>query len=128
MGFQTETDMKTGAEDSKAYFWINPIEKRNRPLSEEKRLAPRRSFEQSIQVERNQFLTGENAPVLEDGLTVDITNMGMGITTIAPLKPMETVRVYMPVEAMGFALPVFSEVRWVETRGDGYRAGLQFVI
>jgi len=96
-------------------------------LKGEQRLAFRRSFEQNIQLERNQFHTGENAPVLETGQALDISSLGMGITTQSPLQPKETVRVYFPVEDMGFSLPVFSEVRWVEARDHHYRSGLQFL-
>jgi hypothetical protein len=95
-------------------------------LIEEQRLALRRSFEQNIQLERNQFYTGEHSPVLESGLGVDISSLGLGITTQTPLQPKETVRVYFPVEDMGFTLPVFSEVRWVEAQDHHYRAGLKF--
>ena len=92
----------------------------------EKRLTPRQSFDQVVRLERNRFITGENAPVYEIGQVLDISPLGIGIKTDSPLQPKEMVRVYLPVQAVDIPLPVFSEVRWVEARNNSFRAGLQF--
>jgi hypothetical protein len=94
---------------------------------EEQRLVPRRIFDQTVQLERNQFYTGEKSPTLEIGQTLDISTMGLGIKTETPLQPKEMVRVYLPVQTVDIPLPVFSEVRWVELKKNYYRVGLQFV-
>jgi hypothetical protein len=94
---------------------------------DEQRLTPRQPLDQVVQIERNRFFTGENASVYEIGMVLDISPLGMGIKTEAPLQPMETLRVYLPVQAVDLPLPVFSEVRWVIAHNNYYRAGLQFV-
>jgi len=93
----------------------------------EQRSASRQSFEKDIQLERNQFYARENSLVVRSGQGVDISGLGMGIITKFPLSPRETIRVYLPVDDMGFTLPVFSEVRWITVQNNNYRAGLQFL-
>jgi hypothetical protein len=93
---------------------------------EEQRLTPRQPFDQVVQIERNRFITGENASLYEIGQGLDISPLGMGIKTDSPLQPKEIVRVYLPVQAVDLPLPVFSEVRWVKANNQYYRAGLQF--
>jgi len=94
---------------------------------EENRLAPRKVFDQTIQLERNRLFTGENSAIFEIGQTIDISPLGIGIKTEVPLQPKEMVRVYLPVQAVDIPLPVFSEVRWVKADNNYYRAGLQFM-
>jgi hypothetical protein len=91
------------------------------------RLTPRQSFNQTVQVERNRFFTGENAPIYEIGQVVDISPLGLGIKTETPLQPREMVRVYLSVQAVDIPLPVFSEVQWVKSDNQHYRAGLKFM-
>ena len=61
---------------------------------EEHRLIPRQYFNQTVQLERSRFFTGENAPVHEIGQAIDICPLGLGVKTEAPLQPKEMVRVY----------------------------------
>jgi hypothetical protein len=96
-------------------------------LEEEQRLTPRQPFAQVVQLERNRFFTGENAPIYEFGQVLDISPLGVGIKTDTALQIKEMVRVYLPVQAVDIPLPVFSEVRWVKAHHQYYRAGLQFV-
>ena len=91
------------------------------------RLAPRKVFDQTIQLERNRLFTGENSAIFEIGQTIDISPLGIGIKTEAPLQSKEMVRVYLSVQAVDIPLPVFSEVQWVRANKNYYRAGLQFV-
>jgi hypothetical protein len=93
---------------------------------DEKRLTPRQTFDHTVRLERNRFITGESAPVYEIGQVLDISPLGMGIKTDSPLQPKEMVRVYLPVQAVDIPLPVFSEVRWVKANNQYYRAGLKF--
>ena len=94
---------------------------------EEHRLIPRQSFDQTVQLERNRFFTGEKAPIFEIGQAVDISPLGLGIKAEIPLQPKEMVRVYLPVQAVDIPLPIFSEVKWVKAHNQYYRAGLQFM-
>jgi hypothetical protein len=94
---------------------------------DEQRLTPRQPFEQVVRIERNRFFTGEDASVYEIGQVLDISPLGMGIKTDSPLQPKEMVRVYLPVQAVDIPLPVFSEVKWVKSYNQHYRAGLQFM-
>ena len=94
---------------------------------EENRLAPRKVFDLTVQLERNRLFTGENSAIFEIGQTIDISPLGIGIKTEVPLQPKEMVRVYLPVQAVDIPLPVFSEVRWVKAENSYYRAGLQFM-
>jgi hypothetical protein len=100
---------------------------KGRPVETENRLTPRQPFEYTVQLERSKLFTGEHAPVHEISQAIDISSMGIGIKTEAPLRPMETLRVYLPVQTVDLPLPVFSEVRWVIAHNNYYRAGLQFV-
>jgi hypothetical protein len=94
---------------------------------EEHRLVPRQSFDQTVQLERSRFFTGENTPIFEIGQALDISPLGLGLKTETPLQVKEMVRIYLPVQAVDIPLPVFSEVRWVKADHSYYRAGLQFV-
>jgi hypothetical protein len=100
---------------------------KGRPLESENRLTPRQPFEHTIQLERSRLSTGENTPVYEIGQTIDICPRGLCIKTEAPLQPRETLRIYLPVQAVDLPLPVFSEVRWVIAHNNYYRVGLQFI-
>ena len=91
------------------------------------RLAPRKVFDQTIQLERNRLFTGENSAIFEIGQTIDISPLGIGIKTEVPLQPKEMVRVYLPAQAVDIPLPVFSEVKWVKSYNQHYRVGLQFM-
>ncbi len=94
---------------------------------DDQRLTPRNIFDQPIQLERSRFFIEQDTQVFEIGQTIDISLQGIGIKTEAPLHPKEMVRVYLPVQAMGIPLPVFSEVKWVRFDNHFYRTGLQFV-
>ena len=94
---------------------------------EENRLVPRQSFDQTVQLERSRFFTGENTPIFEIGQALDISPLGLGIKTETPLQAREMVRIYLTVQAVDIPLPVFSEVKWVKAHNQHYRAGLQFV-
>jgi hypothetical protein len=94
---------------------------------DENRLTPRQPYDQVLSLERNHFFTGDNTTLFQIGQTIDISSQGMGIQTETPLQPKETIRIYLPVQAVEIPLPVFSEVRWVKTHNQKYRAGLQFM-
>lgn len=94
---------------------------------EEKRLTPRRLFEQVVRLEWNRIFAGNDGPVHEIGQVVDISPLGMGVKTDSPLQPREMVRVYLPIQDVEIPLPVFSEVRWVESSNNYFRVGLQFL-
>jgi hypothetical protein len=110
------------------FEWVPGLpERKGGPLETDNRLTPRQPFEHTVQLERSRLSTGENTPVYEIGQTIDIGPRGLCIKTEAPLQLMETVRVYLPVQAVGLPLPVYSEVRWVIAHNSYYRAGLRFV-
>lgn len=93
----------------------------------EQRLVPRRPFDQTVQLERSRFFTGEHSPAYEIGQVLDISPLGIGIKTETPLQPREMVRIYLSVQALDLPVPVFSEVKWVMSENRHYRAGLQFM-
>lgn len=94
---------------------------------EEHRFVPRRPFGQTVQLERSRFFVGDQTPVYEIGQVQDISPLGIGIKTEVPLQPKEMVRVYLTAQAVDIPLPVFSEVKWVKSCKQHYRAGLQFM-
>jgi PilZ domain len=97
------------------------------PTEDDRRLAPRKSFSHSFQLERSRLFTGETSQVYEIGQGIDISPTGMGIKADTPLLSKETVRIYLPVQAVDIPLPVFAEVRWVTAHQHYYRAGLLFM-
>jgi hypothetical protein len=96
-------------------------------LETDHRLTPRQPFEQTVQFERSLLFTGETIPSFEIGQALDICPGGLCLKTEAPLQPRETLRIYLPVQAVDIPLPVFSEVCWVTSHSNFYRVGLQFL-
>ena len=62
------------------------------------------------------------------GTCVDISSVGMGITTDSTaLCEGDVLKLHLSVNDMKVTLPILSEVKWLRRVDDQYKIGLQFL-
>ena len=66
--------------------------------------------------------------ILKNGMGVDLSPGGIGLTTDYPLHAGDVLKLFFPVGVGDASLPVFSEVMWSRPADGEYRAGLRFLV
>ncbi len=90
----------------------------------ERRKAERKQFTKPLNFRVSDM---EQGPVNSGGQGVDISSLGLGMTSDHPLAQGMVLRVGLPVEDLGVTLPLFTEVEWVAAVSGSCRAGLRFL-
>ena len=93
----------------------------------EMRSLPRRPFNKRVDFELKRVRPGFWESIDGRGGTVDISSRGLGLSTDIPLAAGEILKINLPGNLKGISIPVLSEVRWVHSEENRYRAGLQFL-
>jgi len=94
----------------------------------EKRSNHRKSLRHSVSFELSANESGRLTNLVEQGIGVDLSPGGMGMTTRYPLKGGEVVKLFFPLTDGETKLPVFTEVMWSAPDAGEYRAGLRFLV
>lgn len=95
--------------------------------SSEKRAGTRESLAQAISFELTAIDAGKIENVVIQGLGVDLSDGGMGMTTHHPLKEGEVIRIFFPVTEGQTKVPILTEVMWSRYLAGEYRSGLRFL-
>jgi hypothetical protein len=90
----------------------------------ERRTLERKEFTRALDFTVSTFQSGT---MLSRGFGVDISCNGLGITSEYSPTPGTVLRISIPVEEIGIALPIFAEVAWVSPGREIFRAGLTFL-
>jgi hypothetical protein len=96
-------------------------------LKRNRRRAQRNTFSKTIAFELLAPATSRLEPVRGDGVTVDIGQGGIAITTKHPLKTGTVMKLLVPIDSFGTLIPVLARIVWSKADGDLYHAGLQFL-
>lgn len=94
----------------------------------EKRTDTRESLAQPISFELSLVADGKMDNVLIQGLGVDLSSGGMGMTSPVPLKGGQVVKIFFPVTEGPTRVPVLTEVMWTKYCAGEYRSGLRFLV
>lgn len=93
----------------------------------ENRKNNRIAFNEQIQYEYCESMSGRFVNGRNTGEGVDISDGGVGLRTRQACVNGDVLKLYIPVEAAHTHLPVYSQVVWVK-RVDGlYQTGLRFL-
>jgi hypothetical protein len=91
----------------------------------EQRIAERKKFTQALKLDISTIELGKMSC---ESRGVDVSSHGLGIVSDYPLLEGMVLRISLPVNEMGIALPVFAEVAWVMPGRESLRAGLRCLI
>lgn len=95
--------------------------------ADNKRTSDRAPFVQPVVLEIWQQDAGRSRTIRKDGIGIDISAGGGGLSTSYPLKRGDVVKLFFPVGIMDVRLPVYSTVAWSQTTDSGCRAGVAFL-
>jgi hypothetical protein len=84
-------------------------------------------FNENIQYEYCEIVSGRFVNRLNTGEGVDISDGGLGLRTRRAFMSGDVLKLYIPVEAGQANLPVYSLVVWVEPINGYYQTGLRFL-
>jgi hypothetical protein len=94
----------------------------------EQRYDIRKSLQQNVSFELSTMGHGRVDNIVEQGVSVNLSQGGLGMITAYPLRSGEVVKLLFPVTEDAARVPVFTEVMWSEPAGAGYRVGLRFLM
>lgn len=94
----------------------------------EQRYDTRKSLQQNVSFELSTMEHGRPSNIVEQGVSVNLSQGGLGMITGYPLKSGEVVKLLFPVTEDAARVPVFTEVMWSEPAGAEYRVGLRFLM
>jgi hypothetical protein len=109
-------------DESNSFFSLFRI-----PMQGEKRSKVRKLYQQPIVLER----IGTESSLLqlfrEEGICLDISESGFGLSAACELEEGDVVKLFLPVKKVHTKLPVLAEVVW-RSRSDGhFRIGLRIL-
>jgi hypothetical protein len=84
-------------------------------------------YHELIQFDLCEMLPGRFVNSIRTGVTVDISDGGLGLVTKHPLKSGDVVKLEIPVEARHARLPIYSLIVWVTEADNHFKAGLRFL-
>lgn len=93
----------------------------------ERRLSARRTFNKTISLERSNVVSDQFRNSHYEGLVMDISNGGLGLSTNDRLKEGEIVKLFLPLKEMDITVPVMAEVKWSRRATLSCQAGLKFL-
>jgi len=93
----------------------------------EKRSVSRVPIHESVSFEMTERDSGRFRNVLGSGMGVDISRLGIGLSTDNPLSRGDVLRINFPVSVTDISLPVYTEVMWSVQEDGKFRAGLRFL-
>ncbi len=92
-----------------------------------RRISTRFVLEHPIKFELNYVHAQRLIKIEQDGVGIDISGCGLGISTVYPLKDDETLRISFHPDPDEKTLPVCARVVWTQVVDDRFRAGLEFI-
>lgn len=91
------------------------------------RCSLRNPVNQPVILESTSLEQGKIRSSQISGTCVDISSEGMGVSTAAPLRKGDVLKLHLSINDMKVTLPILSEVKWLRRVDDQYKAGLQFL-
>ncbi len=91
------------------------------------RAAGRQVFSRPIEFELSATGAAGMGPTMSVAQGLDISSHGIGMLADFPLTKGMILRLSLPLNVAGAALPVFAEVAWAIPDSDYFRAGLRFL-
>lgn len=97
-------------------------------MKSQKRLSDRKIFNKPIRFELSIMESGQLKNIQYDGLGLDISQSGLGLTTEYALKEGEVLKLILPVNELDITLPILAETVWSKPANGHFRAGLRFLV
>ncbi len=97
-------------------------------MKSEKRLSDRKILNKTIHFELSIMESGQLKNIQYDGLGLDISHGGLGLTTEYALKEEDVLKLIFPINELDTTLPVFAETVWSKPANGHFRAGLRFLV
>lgn len=96
-------------------------------LAAEKRCSLRNAINQPVRLELTTLVQGKIRSAQINGICLDISSEGIGVSTTDPLRKGDVLKLHLSVSDMKVTLPILTEVKWLRRVDDQYKAGLQFL-
>jgi hypothetical protein len=92
-----------------------------------KRSKVRKTFNREVSFEIVVVQSDRVENIQQDGVCLDISESGLGLSAGVPLQRSQVVKVFLPVQKVRTSLPVFAEVIWSEPSNGSFRMGLRIL-
>ncbi len=92
-----------------------------------KRSKVRKKFNRAVPFEILAVESNRLENIQQDGVCLDISESGLGLSAGIPLHRNQVVKVVLPVQKVRTGLPVFAEVVWSEPSNGSFRVGLRIL-
>jgi len=92
-----------------------------------KRSKLRKTFNRAVPFEILAVQSNRVENIQQDGVCLDISEGGLGLSAGVPLQRSQVVKVFLPVVEVRTSLPVFAEVVWSEPSNGSFRMGLRIL-
>jgi hypothetical protein len=93
----------------------------------DKRSISRVPIHQSVRFDIADGDSGHFENVVKEGIGLDISSGGIGLTTADPIEVGRVVKLLFPVAVFNASLPIYAEVMWSARVDGGERIGLRFL-
>jgi hypothetical protein len=97
-------------------------------VKSQKRSIERKIFNKTIHFELSIMESGQLKNIQYDGLALDISQAGLGLSTEYALKEGDVLKLIFPINELNITLPVFAETVWSKPANGHFRAGLRFLV
>ncbi len=92
-----------------------------------KRSRVRKTFKRAVPFEVLAVQSNRIENIQLDGVCLDISEGGLGLSAGVPLQRSQVIKVFLPVQKVRTSLPVFAEVVWSEPSNGSFRVGLRIL-
>lgn len=96
----------------------------------ERRQYSRLDFSEAVTYEAGSSFTAgaSEVDIKGQGMVSDVSDKGLCLVTRDAVKEDQILKVNLPLLGVPVQTPTLARVRWVVPEGDGYKAGLMFVL
>ncbi len=93
----------------------------------ENRKKPRIGFKRPVLLEKIFIESNQFNNFQQGGVSLNISESGLGLTSNSALAKGEVVKLLIPVSKNGVRIPVFGEVIWSHFARKSFKTGLRFL-
>jgi hypothetical protein len=96
-------------------------------MESEKRRGARKTFNRTIVLEKSDIVSDHVRHYRFDGVVLDVSQGGLGLSTDRSLREGEIVKLFLPLNQMNITVPVMAEVKWSRRMSSACQSGLRFL-
>ncbi len=96
-------------------------------MESEKRARARKIYNRIIVLERSEVVSDQFRNFRCDGLILNVSQAGLGLSTDLHLREGEIVKLFLPLKELDITVPVMAQVKWSRRMSSACQSGLRFL-